>query len=220
MLTGIGALVVAYVLGAVPFGYIIVKQFVGADVRAIGSGSTGATNVARSAGVKAGAVTYLLDVAKGALAVFLMRLVHDDPMWLGAAAAAVVVGHIYPVFLGFRGGKGVATGVGAYLMIVPVAVLTTLVVWIAIFWRTRIVSLASIVATALVPLWAGLWILIAQGVPLSAPSSVKTMAGVGIGCVLIIAKHHENIGRLFRGTEHRFVRSASETPDDAEPDRP
>lgn len=214
MWTSIGALVVAYLLGAVPFGYIIVRLFVGADVRTTGSGSTGATNVVRRAGIKAGAVTYLLDVAKGALAVLLMRAVTDNPLWLGAAAAAVVVGHMYPVFLGFRGGKGVATGVGAYLMIVPVAVLTTLIVWIVLFWRTRIVSLSSIVATALVPLWAGLWILAVTGVPLSSPSSLATMAGVGIGCVIIIAKHHENLARLVHGTEARFVRSA---PSDDEP---
>jgi acyl phosphate:glycerol-3-phosphate acyltransferase len=195
-----------YLLGAVPFGFLIVKLFRGADVRAAGSGSTGATNVVRSAGIKAGALTYVLDVAKGAAAVLLMRTITPDPWWLGAAATAAIVGHIFPVFLKFRGGKGVATGVGAYLAVVPLAVLTTLLVWAALFWKTRMVSLASIVATALVPVWIFVW----YGLVFDQPLPVATMISVGIGCLVIVAKHHENIRRLLTGTENRFERRKAE----------
>jgi glycerol-3-phosphate acyltransferase PlsY len=202
----VAALVASYLFGAVPFGYLIVRLFHGADVRAVGSGSTGATNVTRRAGLKAGALTYLLDVAKGAAAVFLMKAIAPEPWWLGAAATAAIVGHMYPVFLKFRGGKGVATGVGAYIAVVPLAVLTTLLVWIALFWKTRIVSLASIVATALVPVWIWLW----YGLVLGDTPPVATMTSVGVGCLLIVLKHHENIRRLAAGTESRFERRGAE----------
>ena len=197
-----------YLLGAVPFGFLIVKLFAGADVRAAGSGSTGATNVVRSAGIKAGALTYVLDVAKGAAAVLVMRAVTDDPWWLGAAATAAILGHIFPVFLKFRGGKGVATGVGAYVVVVPLAVLSTLVVWAALFWKTRMVSLASIVATALVPVWIFVW----YGLVFGQPLPVATMVSVGVGCLVIIAMHHENIRRLLAGTESRFERRKVREP--------
>jgi glycerol-3-phosphate acyltransferase PlsY len=206
MLWNLLAVAASYLLGAVPFGFIIVKLVVGDDVRAAGSGSTGATNVTRRAGLKAGAITYLLDMLKGAAAVLLMRAVTPDPLWLGAAAAAAILGHMFPVFLRFKGGKGVATGVGAYIVIVPLAVVTTLVVWILLFWRTRIVSLSSVVATALVPLWIYLW----YGLALGWPSVGPTIAAVSVGCVIVVAKHHENIRRLVAGTESRFERSKRE----------
>lgn len=201
-------LAIGYILGAIPFGYIVVRLIAGTDVRQAGSGSTGATNVVRNAGLKAGAITYLLDVAKGVAAVLLMPAVTPDPAWWCAAAVAAVVGHMFPVFLKFRGGKGVATGVGAFVVVVPLAVLTTLLVWIALFWKSRIVSLASIVATALVPLWAALWYVVVLGEPLP----VRTIVGVSVGCLLIIAKHHENIRRLLNGTESRFARSSKSVP--------
>lgn len=194
------ALVAAYLLGAIPFGYIIVKLTSGADVRSAGSGSTGATNVTRQAGLKAGLLTYLFDVAKALAAVLVMRWVTVEPVWLGMAATAAIVGHMYPVFLKFRGGKGVATGVGAYLAIAPYAVASTLVVWFLIVWRTRIVSLGSIVATALVPVWVWLW----HRFVFDVPVSVELIAALAVGCLLIIVKHHENIRRLVAGTESRF----------------
>lgn len=203
------ALAVAYALGALPFGYLIVWLTSGKDVRGAGSGSTGATNVTRAAGLKAGALTYLLDVAKGMAAVAVMKQITTDPLWLGLAAAATILGHVYPVFLGFKGGKGVATGVGAYLMIAPLAVATTLVVWSVIFWRSRMVSLASLVATALVPIWALLW----YGLVWPRPDAVATALASCMGCVIVIAKHHENIRRLLAGTESRFTGSSkSEMP--------
>jgi glycerol-3-phosphate acyltransferase PlsY len=190
----------------VPFGYIIVKMHVGADVRAAGSGSTGATNVVRSAGIKAGLLTYLFDVLKGLFAVLVMRAATGEPLWLGAAAVAAILGHMFPIFLGFRGGKGVATGVGAYLAIVPYAVLSTLVVWALIFWRTRIVSLASIVATLLVPVWIWVWHHFVFG----TPTPVDLVIGVVAGLVLIVAKHAGNISRLAAGRENRFSRGSSD----------
>lgn len=203
------ALALAYVLGALPFGYVIVRLTSGQDVRGGGSGSTGATNVTRTAGLKAGVLTYLLDVAKGMAAVAVMRQLTTDPLWLGLAAAATILGHVYPVFLGFKGGKGVATGVGAYLLIAPLAVLTTLLVWAVLFWRTRTVSLASIVATALVPVWT----LLLYGWVWPRPDALATALATCAGCVIVIAKHNENIRRLFAGTETRFSGSSkTESP--------
>ena len=214
MVWNIVALAAAYLLGAVPFGYIIVRLTHGGDVRAAGSGSTGATNVTRAAGLKAGLLTYVFDVLKGLAAVFVMRAVTDDPLWVGGAAAAAIVGHMFPVFLGFKGGKGVATGVGAYLAIAPFAVVTTLVVWALVVWRTRIVSLGSILATALVPFWAWVWHRFVFGDPVSG----KLVLMMAVGCGIIIAKHHANIRRLLAGTEHRFGRSTGD-PASSEPAR-
>src|SRR5438876_519389 len=145
---------VAYLLGSIPFGYLLIKYVFtsGEDVRRIGSGGIGATNVSRRAGWRGGLLTYVFDVAKGAAAVLLMRQVESsDYVWIGAAAVAAIAGHIFPVFLKFKGGKGVATGVGVYLVLAPYAVLTTLGLWILIVYLWRYVSLGSILATAAVP---------------------------------------------------------------------
>lgn len=190
----------AYLMGALPFGFIIVKLIGGGDVRAMGSGSTGATNVTRSVGFKAGLLTYTLDVAKGAGAVLIMRMLDTDPVWTGAAALAAILGHMFPVFLKFRGGKGVATGVGAYLVMVPLAVLSTLVVWIVLFKSRRMVSLASIVATGLVPAWILLWYRLVW----VWPTGFELAFIVAIGCLVVIARHYENIGRMLTGTETKF----------------
>jgi len=194
---------IAYLLGSIPFGYLFVKYLFtsGEDVREIGSGGIGATNVTRRAGVKGGLLTYVFDVAKGVSAVMLMRLVADDDyFWIGAAAIAAIVGHIFPIFLGFRGGKGVATGVGVYLALAPYSVLTTLVLWVAVVYFSRYVSLGSIIATAAVPLWTLLYYGLLQPSP-----HLKALVIVAIaGCAMIIATHHENINRLMRGTENRI----------------
>jgi len=195
--------VISYVLGSIPFGYLFVKYLFtsGEDARQIGSGGIGATNVTRRAGVKGGLLTYVCDVAKGVAAVMLMRLVaNDDYFWIGAAAIAAIIGHIFPIFLGFRGGKGVATGVGVYLALAPYSVLATLILWAAIVYFTRYVSLGSIIATAAVPIWTLLfygWLL---------PSEhLKALLIVAIaGCALIVATHHENINRLLHGTENKI----------------
>jgi glycerol-3-phosphate acyltransferase PlsY len=194
---------IAYLLGSIPFGYLFVKYLFtsGEDVREIGSGGIGATNVTRRAGVKGGLLTYFFDVAKGVAAVMLMRLVaNDDYFWIGAAAVFAIVGHIFPVFLGFRGGKGVATGVGVYLALAPYSVLTTLVLWVAIVYFSRYVSLGSIIATAAVPLWTLLYYGLLQPSP-----HLRALVIVAIaGCALIVATHHENISRLMNGTENKI----------------
>lgn len=203
MLSRIIFVVVAYLLGSIPFGYLFVKYVFtsGEDVREIGSGGIGATNVTRRAGVKGGLLTYVFDVAKGVAAVMLMRMAADDDyFWIGAAAIAAIVGHIFPIFLGFRGGKGVATGVGVYLALAPYSVLTTLVLWAAIVYLTRYVSLGSIIATAAVPLWTLLYYGWLQPSP-----HLKALLIVAIaGCALIVATHHENINRLLHGTENKL----------------
>src|SRR5215467_6887757 len=192
---------VAYLLGSIPFGYLFTKYVFteGEDVRTVGSGGIGATNVWRRAGMKAGLITYLLDVAKGVAAVMLMRLVTDDYFWIGLAAIAAIVGHILPIFLKFRGGKGVATGVGVYLALAPYSVLTTLVLWAIIVYRTRYVSLGSIIATGAVPVWT----LIFYGFLFPSRHLAAMMIVAIVGCALIVAKHHENIRRLIKGTENR-----------------
>lgn len=203
MLSRILFVAIAYLLGSIPFGYLLIKYIFtsGEDVREIGSGGIGATNVTRRAGRAAGLLTYVCDVSKGVAAVMLMRVVaNDDYVWIGAAAVAAIVGHIFPVFLGFRGGKGVATGVGVYLAIAPYSVLATLVLWALIVYFTRYVSLGSIIATAAVPLWTLLFYGVLQPSP-----HLKALVIIGVvGCALIVAKHHENIHRLMRGRENKI----------------
>lgn len=207
MLLRIAFVVIAYLLGSIPFGYLLVKYVFtsGEDVRRIGSGGIGATNVSRRAGWRGGLLTYVFDVAKGAAAVLLIEWVEPaNYLWIGAAAIAVIVGHIFPVFLKFKGGKGVATGVGVYLVIAPYAVLTTLILWMLIVYRWRYVSLGSIIATAAVPLWTWLYYgLLLPNSPQHAHLAALIVIGF-VGCALIVAKHHENISRLMAGRESKI----------------
>ncbi len=197
-------LIIAYLLGSIPFGYLIVRAKEGADVRATGSGGTGATNVSRRAGKFAGIVTLLLDAIKGALAVLLARwLLTDDfgvNWWVAVAAFLAVFGHCFPVWLGFRGGKGVATGVGVFLSLYPLAVACAAVIFIFVVALTRYVSLGSILAAAAFPLFV--WLLDLYFKPVADLAPVIT-AAITTGA-LIVLMHHANIGRLLRGTESRF----------------
>ena len=183
---------ISYLIGSVPFGYIIVRLTAGADIRKTGSGNIGATNVYRKSRW-AGVATLLCDAGKGYLAVVVAAWISGDGVWTGIAALCVVVGHVFTVWLRFRGGKGVATGCGAYLAIAPTAVAATLVFFVLILVFTRYISAASIVATALFPFCALLLGCQAAVVAWAAPS-----------CLLIIIKHHQNIRRIFAGTENRF----------------
>ncbi|HEX8776052.1 MAG TPA: glycerol-3-phosphate 1-O-acyltransferase PlsY [Pyrinomonadaceae bacterium] len=197
-------LIAAYLLGSIPFGYLIVRAREGTDVRETGSGGTGATNVTRRAGKKAGLVTLLLDAAKGLAAVGLARWLaashFEVNWWVAAAAVLAVMGHCFPVWLGFRGGKGVATGVGLFLGLSPLAVGCALVVFIFVVWLTRYVSLGSIMATALFPLCV--WVLSRYVKP--AEDLAPVMTASIIGGLIIIFMHRANIGRLIAGTESRF----------------
>ena len=192
---------ISYLLGSIPFGYLLVRCFRGRDIRQSGSGNIGATNVARSSPVL-GLATLLLDAAKGFVAVALAATlsggsgVRYSAMALSALCA--VLGHMFPLWLRFRGGKGVATGVGAFVAIVPKAVLVAICVFAALLALFRYVSLGSIVAAAALP--ACIYLLYVQpGVPM------QSVLGAALAVsLLIIAKHHQNISRLLAGSEHRF----------------
>ncbi len=194
----------AYLLGSIPFGYLIVRLSGGGDVREGGSGGTGATNVTRRAGKAAGIVTLMLDAIKGVAAVVLTRwlLTVDFGInwWVAAAALAAIIGHIFPVWLGFRGGKGVATGLGIYLSLSPLAVALAAALFVFIVLATRYVSLGSITAAAAMPVCV--WLLSLRGGPNQslAPLMAVTIAGSAI----IILMHRANIDRLWRGTENKL----------------
>lgn len=229
-------IIIAYLLGSIPFGYLIVRASEGADVRETGSGGTGATNVSRRAGKAAGVITLVLDALKGAAAIVIAklflglpifgRLGHTRPAlptlggssvgehvlignagspedvywWVAAAAIAVILGHIFPLWLGFRGGKGVATGVGVFLVLVPIAVAMAALVFVVVVRLTRYVSLGSILAAVAVPLFVLL-----QHALIRPVESLAPIITVGIlGAALIMFAHRENIGRLMNGTESRF----------------
>ncbi len=145
--------VAAYLLGSIPFGLLLSKLFGGADIRSVGSGNIGATNVARAAGPLAGTLTLLLDTGKGALAVFLaMRLSNESATWMMIAGLCVLLGHCFPIWLGFRGGKGVATALGVFLVLCPLAALGALILFVLVVIYWRFVSLGSISAAAAMPL--------------------------------------------------------------------
>ena len=193
-------LAVSYLLGSIPFGYLLVRLFRKEDVRHTGSGNIGATNVARSGGKGLGILTLLLDLAKGLLAVLLAKHLapglpsrpSDLAVWAGIAA---VIGHVFPVWLRFRGGKGVATALGVFLALVPTVVLAAVCVFLLVALTTRYVSLASILAAATLPVFAIL---------LSPDRSPVYLGGVLFIAALVILKHHANIKRLLAGSESRL----------------
>jgi glycerol-3-phosphate acyltransferase PlsY len=196
--------VLAYLLGSIPFGYLLVRTFRGQDVRRSGSGNIGATNVARSSPAL-GVLTLLLDAAKGYLAVAVARNIYlgsgadntEGVRWIMCwAAVAAVAGHMFPVWLGFRGGKGVATAVGAFLYLAPYAVLGALSVFLVAVVVTRYVSLGSVLGAVAFPLMVW-WRYGSE----FAPGMIALLGGVS---VLVIWRHHENIARLLAGTESRF----------------
>jgi glycerol-3-phosphate acyltransferase PlsY len=185
--------VLAYLLGSIPFGYLIVRRKMGADIRETGSGGTGATNVSRRAGKMAGVLTLLLDAAKGCAAVVLAQTTSNDDRVIAAAAVAVLVGHIFPVWLGFRGGKGVATGVGVFSVLAPIALLCAGVIFIAIVVTTRYVSLGSIIGAVLIPVF--IWF--QSGWQPLLTASIAAAA-------LIVFAHRGNLKRLASRTESQI----------------
>jgi len=209
--------VIGYLLGSIPFGYLLVRRFRGADIRKTGSGNIGATNVARTSPAL-GLLTLLLDAAKGAAAVLVVLAIYSARFlgtnfsgtglgaarWFGVglhdprnlafvAALAAVTGHIFPLWLGFRGGKGVATGLGAFLLLTPKAILLGLAIFVAMLAAFRLVALASIVASASLPILAS-WM----------GERRKPVLLLATASLLIIVKHHSNIGRMLRRTEPKF----------------
>ena len=205
--------VVAYLLGSIPFGYILVRLFTGSDVRAQGSGNIGATNVARTGNKGLAIATLALDAAKGAAAVlfayqYFLHRWNSGPLYDGMeprqlafqlatlAALFAVVGHMYPVWLRFKGGKGVAMALGVYLALSPKAILVAVVVFLIVVAVTRYVSLGSVVASAVFPV--GFWYLHGRN------STLAVMVMICAIQALIIWKHSDNIRRLMAGTESRF----------------
>jgi glycerol-3-phosphate acyltransferase PlsY len=196
---GVALVAAAYLLGSVSFSYLIVKIREGRDVRSVGSGNAGATNVLRASGPKAAVLTLVLDVGKGVAAVLGTRLLEAPPPVVGGAAFAVVLGHIFPAFLGLRGGKGVATAAGALGALEPGAMLATLAVFMAVVAWKRYVSLGSIVAALVFPWLAWLGHRLAW---FHSDSSV-VIASAAIA-LLILFRHRGNLDRLRRGAEPRL----------------
>lgn len=189
------AVVAAYLIGGVPFGLIIVKFMTGADVRASGSGNIGATNVLRTTGRFAGVLTLVLDVAKGAFAVWLAdRMSGGSVLWMSLAALAVLAGHAFPVWLKFKGGKAVASFVGAFAYLTPLPLLAVIVLFVAIVAWTRYLSLGSIIAAGLFPF--ACWMILHPDWPV-------LFAATG-GAVLIVWRHRSNMERIRAGNENVF----------------
>jgi acyl phosphate:glycerol-3-phosphate acyltransferase len=186
----------AYLLGSIPFGFLLVKIFRKQDIRATGSGNIGATNVARSGAKGLGITTLLLDCGKAFLAVKIAQHIAPGNYDLAVVAAvAAILGHVFPIWLGFRGGKGVASALGVFLALSPAAAACTFAIFLVIFLITHYVSLASIVGSAFFPIF-GLYF-IPQRTPI-------VIAGLLFIPILVIVKHRENIRRLLAGTESRF----------------
>jgi len=197
----------SYLLGSIPFGYLLVRIFHDEDVRQSGSGNIGATNVSRKSPAL-GLLTLLLDALKGTCAVFLAYKIFvrawpgnvDVSLYLllSAIALCAILGHMFPVWLRFRGGKGVATSVGAFAFLLPRATFGAFVIFVVVALASRYVSLASIIAAASLPIFA--WFSLRQG----GPQQLRAIFPIAIVSALVIAKHHENIRRLLAGTENRF----------------
>lgn len=200
----VAAALVAYLLGSIPFGYLLVRFFRKEDIRQKGSGNIGATNVIRSGAKGLGAVTFLLDVLKGAGAVLLCGAVaarwglspavRDNAVAIAALFA--ILGHIYTIWLGFKGGKGVATAFGVFLALDPWAALAGLCVFVVIFALSRYVSLGSILAAVAFPIFA---LVLPHGARTAWETAVLFLVPL-----IVIVKHRENIGRLLQGKEYRF----------------
>jgi glycerol-3-phosphate acyltransferase PlsY len=193
-----------YLICAIPFGYLIVRFQHGVDVRNVGSGNIGATNVLRAGGKAAGILTLFLDVLKGAGAVFIAHhFSQHNPRVMALAALIALLAHMYPVYLKFKGGKGVATGLGVFLVLAPWAALCVLSIFIGIVAITRLVSLGSILAAAFFPVFY--YFLMVR----SNPENTWILWGAVACCLLIVLRHSKNIQRMVNREEHRFGRDKS-----------
>lgn len=193
MLNEILFVLCAYLIGSIPTGLLLARAFGGVDIRTQGSGNIGATNVYRTLGRKVGILTLVGDCLKGLLPVLAAKWLGMPELWVAAVGLAAFLGHIFPVFLGFKGGKGVATALGVFLAASPLAVLAALGVFVVVLVAWRYVSLASITAAAAMPALTAL----IDRKPMIVAMSL-------IIAVVVIGKHHQNISRLRNGTESRF----------------
>lgn len=193
--SGLLILAGAYLLGAIPFGFLLVRWKTGRDVRSMGSGNIGATNVLRTTGRGLGILTLVLDILKGAAAVWAASYVTGgDPFWMSLAALAVMAGHAWPVFLGFRGGKAVASFLGAWLVLAPLPVAAVVVVFVLVVAFTRYISLGSVLGAGSFPL--AVWLIVHPPLTVLAASLLSG--------AFIVWRHKSNIGRLRAGTENVF----------------
>lgn len=184
----------AYLIGSIPTGIAVARLFGGADPRTVGSKNIGATNVSRSAGKAAGVITLAGDALKGALPAYLALFYNPDPVFVSLIGAAAFTGHVFPVFLGFKGGKGVATALGVMMVVSPMATLLSALVFVLLVALKRYVSLGSMVSAALLPVF------------LSATGS-RAFVPMGVYIsVLVIIKHKDNIKRLIEGRENKIFK--------------
>ena len=191
-------LLAAYLIGAIPVGYVVARLGRGVDIRAAGSGNIGATNVLRTLGKGPAIATLIGDVLKGALAVVVARAADPAPAWAAAGAVLAIVGNCWPVFLAFRGGKGVATGFGAFLALAPLATAPAALVWLIVVATFRYVSLGSVMACFCLPL----------GVAVLGYPRAAVGAAVVAGAI-IVYRHRANLRRLFAGSEPRLGQRAA-----------
>lgn len=187
-------LILAYLLGSIPFGVVLARAR-NINLRSEGSGNIGATNVARVLGRKAGLLTLLGDLAKGAVAVAIADRWIADPAWVAFAGLLAFLGHLHSVFLGFKGGKGVATGLGIFLYLMPLAAASSVAVFAVALWGTKFVSVGSIAAALVLPL---------AGIVFKMPLPYIALSAVMGG--LVVFKHRDNIERLLAGTESPFIK--------------
>lgn len=195
LVTGLLAILIAYLLGAIPFGYLVTRFTTGKDVRSEGSGNIGATNVLRAAGRGAAVATLFLDMAKGFGAVWIAGWLTDGSSgWMADAALAVMAGHAFPIFLGFKGGKAVATFFGAFLYLTPIPALAALIVFVIVVVITRYISAASVLACAAFPL--GVWLI--------QHATLNEVLAAVLAAVIVVYRHKENMRRIRAGKEPQF----------------
>ncbi len=187
------AILAAYLIGSIPFALILARRWGAGDLRRTGSGNLGAANVMRASGVTAGLLVAALDMAKGAVSVWLAGRLSANPAAPAAAGLTAILGHIYPLWLRFRGGKGVATACGVFLVLTPPAVPPALAIFAAVVWLTKYISLGSLLASLALPP-------IAYAIGSPAPAVVGAVASAAI----IVFRHRSNLGRLRSGTERRL----------------
>jgi glycerol-3-phosphate acyltransferase PlsY len=182
-----------YLLGSIPFALLMARRWSATDLRRVGSGNLGAANVMRASGVRAGILVALLDMLKGALSVLLAERLSPSAAAPAVAGFAAIVGHIYPVWLRFRGGKGVATACGVFSILTPFAVPPALAVFVAAVWITKYISLGSVLASIALPPLA-----------YAAGGQVPAVAAAGAAAIIIVFRHRSNVARLRAGTERRL----------------
>jgi glycerol-3-phosphate acyltransferase PlsY len=185
--------IVAYLIGSVPFALFLARRWGAADLHRIGSGNLGAANVLRASGVKAGVLVAVLDITKGAVSVMLAQRFADQAAAPAAAGLAAIVGHIYPVWLRFRGGKGVATACGVFSVLTPFAIPPALGIFAVTVWVTKYVSLGSMLASVALP-----------PIAYATGSPAPTVAAAFVASAIIVFRHRSNLVRLRTGTERRI----------------